>query len=137
MRLIQITSDQWTILAAKSDRGDCPLLDFLNGIDRSLEIHRDKMLALLHEVSEKHELPNQWIHSSKCHTITNDKQIWQFSVGSLRVAWFFDKDRIIVCTHGFYKSGQKTKKSDQQAALKAREEYFKAKFSKEINIEVE
>jgi phage-related protein len=93
------------------------------------------MLSLLEQVSEDVRNPEQWMTTRKCHPITNDKQIWQFTVGSIRVAWFYDKDRVIICTHGFIKDSNNTKKTDQKTAQSTRDKYFHAQKLNNISIE--
>ena len=137
MRIKHIISGQWIIYAVQSERGDCPLLKFLNGLDNSYSGHRDSLLALLEEVSGHAEKPSQWISPKKCHTITTDKKIWQFTVGRLRIAWFYDDGNVIICTHGFFKDSQTTKRADQKQAQKIRDNYFLAKQQKNIKIEKE
>ena len=113
------------------------MLKFLTGLDNSYSVHRDCMIALISDVSERAEKPNQWLPTPKCHTITTDKKIWQFTAGRLRVAWFYDDGNIIICTHGFFKDSRTTKKADQERAQKVRESYFQSKQNNRIKIEIE
>ena len=112
-------------------------MEFLTGLDNSYSSNRASMLSLFEEIAEHPENPIQWIPSKKCHTITTDNKIWQFTVGRLRVAWFFDQGNIIICTHGFFKDSQTTKKADQNKAQKTRAAYFAAKEHNNIEFEKE
>lgn len=112
----------WRIYAVCSDRGDCQVAEFLSNQPSNLEANRDRLIALLDHVVSKGP---QRLPEDICHQIADD--IWQFATGRLRLAWFYDEGKIIVCTHGFVKKSQKTKKSDIQRAVEARKLYFKDK----------
>jgi phage-related protein len=64
-------------------------------------------------------------------------EIWEWIVGDLRVPYFFDGGRIIVCTHGFLKKGRKTKQADIDRATRERERYFGAQESRSIVLDDE
>lgn len=134
MYLKKVTSGIWKIYAVTSGRGNCELLQFLSGLDSAYEENVNALLALFDDISGKPEGP-QGLASKKCHTITSDNKIWQVSVGRLRVAWFYDGDKIMICTHGFFKDSQETKKSDKRRAQNLRNEYLKDKAGKNIAFE--
>lgn len=112
----------WRIYAICSDRGDCQVAEFLSNQPSNLETNRDRLIALFDYVVENgpRRLPED-----RCHQIAED--IWEFITGKLRIAWFYDEGKLIVCTHGFVKKSQKTKKSDIERAVNAKKLYFKAK----------
>lgn len=134
MYLKKVTLGLWRIYAVTSNRGDCELLEFLSSLDAAYEDNVNALIALLDDISEKPEGP-RCIPTKKCHTITNDNKIWQVSVGRLRVAWFFDGDKIMICTHGFFKDSQKTKNTDKVRAQKHRCDYFRDKADNNITFE--
>lgn len=133
MYLKKVKLGIWKIYAVASNRGDCELLEFLLGLGANYEDNVNAVLALFDAISEKAEGP-QNISSKKCHTITADKKIWQVSVGRIRVAWFYDGDKIMICTHGFFKNSQETKESDKKHALKIRKDYLGDKVANNIHI---
>lgn len=51
-------------------------------------------------------------------------EIWQLKKDQYRIPWFYDKGRIIICTHYFVKKGDKTPRAEQDRAMKIREEYL-------------
>ena len=112
----------WRIYAVCSDRGDCQVAEFLSTQPSNLEANRDRLIALLDHVVKNgpRRLPDDI-----CHQLADD--IWEFITGRLRVAWFYDEGKLIVCTHGFVKKSQKTKKSDIKRAVNAKNLYFKEK----------
>ena len=52
-------------------------------------------------------------------------EIWQLEQDQYRIPWFYDKGRIIICTHYFVKKKNKTPKAEKDRAKKIREEYKK------------
>lgn len=66
------------------------------------------------------------------HQIEPD--IWQTEQGRLRVLWFYDRGRVIVCTHGFVKKTQKTPESERALARQVLWEYRSAKAGGTIQI---
>lgn len=62
-----------------------------------------------------------------CHSIA--PEIWQFKSGPYRIPWFYDEGKLIICSHVFVKKQKKTPKAERDRAIKAREDYLKAKES--------
>jgi phage-related protein len=63
--------------------------------------------------------------------------IYELREGRLRVLYFLDDGRMIVATHGFAKSTQKTPPAEQVHALALRKRYFGAKRTGRLVIEAE
>lgn len=53
---------------------------------------------------------------------------------ALRVLWFYDAGRIIVCTHGFWKTAQRTPAAEIEKAQKLRRDYLLAKNNRSLRI---
>ncbi len=126
-RLLQ--GQSFTIYAACDARGDCELVEFLDGLGANLQGDGDHMLELLERVSSNGPRRNTDI----CHQIQDD--VWEFIKGRLRVLWFYDKGRIVVCTHGFVKNSRKTPKAEIAKAARIKEQYFAAKAQNDLEIE--
>ena len=54
-------------------------------------------------------------------------EIRQTEQGRVRVLWFFDAGRVIICSHGFIKNSKKTPERQKLTARRAFEEYHAAK----------
>ena len=54
--------------------------------------------------------------------------------GRLRVLWFYDDGRLIICTSGFVKKGQKTPRSEIGHAIQLMNAYFEDKKKAQIQI---
>lgn len=120
LRLKLITRGAWTLYAVCSPEGRCPLEEFL--ADRSeLGGDKDRMLRRMEEIAVRgpYYLPDI------SHQI--EGEIRQTEQGRVRVLWFFDKGRLIICSHGFIKGSQKTPKHEKLIARRALEAYQSAK----------
>lgn len=130
MRIRRLLQGQsFTVYAACDARNDCELVEFLDGLGANLQDDADHMLELLERVSKNGPPRNKDI----CHQIQGD--IYEFIKRRLRVLWFYDEGRVIVCTHGFMKDTQKTPKAEIAKADHIREQYFAAKARNDIEIE--
>ncbi len=117
----------WRIYAVCSDRGDCQLADFIAGLPSNLQKDGERMLVLFRRVAEQGP---QRLPDDVCHSIAED--IWEFIRGRLRVVWFYDEGKVVICSHGFVKQSQKTKKNDIERALDAKKRYFADKTTRHI-----
>lgn len=93
--------------------------DFLSA-SNSFGKDKDRMLRRLEEIARKgpYYLPDI------SHQI--EGEIRQTEQGRVRVLWFFDKGRIIVCSHGFIKSSKKTPEREKLMARRALATYHTA-----------
>ena len=122
---------QFVVLAACDNRGVPTLLDFFEGLGANLEKDMDRMLELLERVATAGPPRN----TDVSHKIQGE--IWEFIKGRLRVFWFYDAGRVIVCTHGLVKQTQKTPKQTIALAEQIRQAYFAAKQTGALIIEEE
>jgi phage-related protein len=53
---------------------------------------------------------------------------------ALRVLWFYDEGRIVVCTHGFWKTTQRTPAVEIEKARKLRRDYLLSKRNRTLRI---
>lgn len=67
------------------------------------------------------------------HKIAGD--IWELIAGRLRVLWFYDEGRTVVCTHGFVKRTKKTPTGEIERAQQAYGAYYVARNAKRIEVE--
>jgi phage-related protein len=54
------------------------------------------------------------------------------TIGGLRLIWFWDANRIILCTHGFLKKRQSTPQGELVAAAKWKKAYEAAKSANKV-----
>jgi phage-related protein len=58
----------------------------------------------------------------------------EFKAGCLRLFWFWDKGKVVICTHGIVKKSQATPQKDLKTANERRKAYLAAKKNNEIKI---
>jgi hypothetical protein len=55
-------------------------------------------------------------------------EIFEFRTkGGLRLLWFYDEGRVVICVNGYIKQGQKTPNAEIDAAIQWKNDYFTAK----------
>lgn len=118
MKLRRISKEgAWQVLAVSTDRGDCPLLDFLHRLSAETPSHVDGMLALLNRVGN-HGPPR---NVQLSHQLRGD--IYEFIKGRIRILYFYGQRRIVVCTHGLVKKSQRMPSSEIELAEQALRNY--------------
>ena len=128
MYLFIISKEYYTVCATGRRPDHCELLDFLQGLGGNFQKDCDRMLALLGKVALAGPPRNMEIS----HQIKG--KLFEFIQGRLRVLWFYDEGRIIICTSGFIKKGQKTPRNEMEHAIQVMSEYFEDKRRGEIKI---
>ncbi len=110
--------------------GSCETQDFLNKAERNDADELASLLALLDRVS-KHGPPK---NQEKSRDVGGD--IFEFKSKSLRLCWFYDADRMIICIHGFGKPTKKVQDREIKRAGELRAAYFNLKVKSTIPIEI-
>lgn len=131
MKLRVVYRAAWTVVAVCTDRGDCPLWDFLTeevddpegeASSRSqLGKEKVRLLARLRMIA----LNGPPRNTAVSHQI--EPEIWQIEEGRIRVLWFYDSGRLIIASHGFVKRTQKTPEREKLVAREALKRYRAAK----------
>lgn len=129
MKLRRVYRARWDVLAICGARGDCPLLDLLASLEARLAADGRAMLRLFAFVGEQG--PPHNVEAS--HKIAGE--IWELIAGRLRVLWFYDEGRVVVCSHGFVKRTRKTPVAEIERAQAAWAAYRAAKESAELEVE--
>src|SRR4051794_26688530 len=129
MRLRRVRRATWDVLAICGPRGDCALLEVLRGLEGQLAADGRAMLRLLAMVAEQGPPRNVEVS----HKIAGE--IWELIAGRLRVLWFYDEGRLVICSHGFLKRTRKTPVAEVDRARAAYEAYRAAKRSKTLKVE--
>ena len=125
----RVRSGDWAILAVCTDRGDCPLLEFLAGLEGGVALDGRRMLKLLDRVARQGPPRNTEIS----HQLSSG--IWEFIQGRLRVLWFYDEGKLVICTHGFVKKRQRTPQGELDRAQEHRRQYLEAKRQASLKVE--
>lgn len=86
------------------------------------------MLALFEQVAE-HGPPR---NTEVSHQV--GAAVWELRQGRLRVLWFYDVGRIVVCSHGFVKRTSKIPAREIDLARANRARYLRARERRQIEI---
>lgn len=120
---------EWRIFAICSERHECDLLDFLHDLAPNLRKSGEQLLALFEQVAATGP---RLLPDDVSHQIAPD--IYQFEKGRLRVPWFYDEGRLIICCRAFVKKTQKTPRAEWEYAKSMRARYFEEKRLTRISI---
>jgi phage-related protein len=63
-------------------------------------------------------------------------EIWELIAGRLRVLWFYDEGRLVVCSHGFVKRTRKTPPGEIERAQTSYDAYQAAKKARNLDVEI-
>ncbi|MEE9338328.1 MAG: type II toxin-antitoxin system RelE/ParE family toxin [Methylococcaceae bacterium] len=122
MHLKLVSESRWKVFAVAKDDDECELLDFLYSIPPNMEKSKTALLALFDHVADNgpRDLPDKLSHQI-------DSGIWEFIKGRIRVLWFYDEGKIVICSHGFIKKTQTTPKSEIDKVTKIKSKYIDCK----------
>ena len=129
MKLRRVRRSKWDVLAICSPRGDCPLLDFLAGLEAQLAMDGRSMLRLIEFTAEQGPPHNFEVS----HKIAGE--IWELVAGQLRVLWFYDEGRLVICSHGFVKRTRKIPIGEINRAQSSCDAYRLAKKAGRLKVE--
>jgi phage-related protein len=123
MVLFEILSSEFSVYAAGESQTGCDLRSFISGLASNLKGDGRGILALLKRIAQKGPILNPEIS----HKIEGN--LFQLRQGRIRVLYFYDKGKIIICTHGFIKKSSKTPDTEKEQAKFVMKKYFEDKES--------
>jgi len=126
MYLFLIENEIWKIYGIGSSADRCEVLEGMEFLSQNFERDVVKMVAILDRAAKTPEGP-RCFPTEISHQVDKESSIWQFTSGRLRLLWFFDEGRVIICTNIFIKKGQKTPRKEKERAIKLKQQYFTAK----------
>jgi|ERR1043165_6920193 phage-related protein len=103
--------------------GKCLIEDFLVDL-KSLSPNDWKRIVSMIARTAEHGPPRD---EEQCRALEGDRAegLFEFKTrGGVRVLWFYDRERIIICTHGFIKKSQKTPPGEIERAQLIKRRYF-------------
>jgi phage-related protein len=128
MRACIVRRGAWKVLAVCSERGDCYLRDFLSGLEGTLVRDRDRMLRRLARIAEVGPSRTE----SWSHKLGGD--VWELKAGDIRVLYFQGEGRVVVCSHGLVKHGQKIPRADIDLAQGRARTFREATFARTLEV---
>jgi phage-related protein len=102
---------------------DCQVLEFLKDLAESNGAEAARTWALIDHTVE-HGAPK---NKEKCRFFAELKLFELKTRGGVRIMAFWDKGKLIVCSHAFLKKSTKTPKRELVRAKEARKRYFDSK----------
>jgi phage-related protein len=105
----------------RSDRGRCPVEEFLDSLPPKAA---QKVTWVLRLVQELDQVPTQYLKK-----LTAAEEIWEcrivFGGNTYRFLGFFQDRNLVVLTHGFIKKTQKTPPQEVAEALRLKADYIR------------
>jgi len=115
--------------SSDSGKVHIPYFDFLKEVTTTAPHERAKLIFLL-DYTKDFGPPRD---EQKCRSLAGHEGLFEFKTrGGLRVFWFYDEDRLIVCTTGFVKKKQKTPAEEISKAEGWRAAYREAKHAGQL-----
>ncbi|GFM73770.1 hypothetical protein PSCICL_47620 [Pseudomonas cichorii] len=97
---------------------------FMDEVGAGFEANLNGLLIMM----ERHsKLGSDAFNTAQCHYVDQGEKIYEYIKGRLRIFWFEDDDKIIVCTHGIVKKSQKTPGREIQKAIRVKRTYSQSK----------
>lgn len=97
---------------------------FMDELGPSFEANLNGLLIMM----ERHsKLGADAFNTAQCHYVDQGERIYEYIKGRLRLFWFEDDDKIVVCTHGIVKKDQKTPRREIQRAVRVKKAYAQSK----------
>lgn len=128
MRIVLIGRGQWSVYAICTDEATCPLLDFIEALDPK---RGAKVLSDLKEYVPN-SMPADWKRTDFSWSLRGSDSILEFRWptkrgGTPRVFWFYDKDRVLVVSHGLMKKTSDLDPKEVQVAESWKARYLEAR----------
>lgn len=98
MKLRVVIRDAWTVLAVYIDEERCDVLDFANGLRRDDPPEFARLMRAFERLSASGPSRNKRLSRALPHDIVELK-----ARGGVRVLYFFDEGRVIVCSEAMRK----------------------------------
>ena len=134
MQIVEFGSGNWTVYAVCSDSSTCAVVELIATLDSK------RGSAVLVDLQQfvPSSMPHDWVKMDFSWKLRGSESILEFrwstkGGGTPRVYWFFDANRVIVCSHGVNKKGN-TDEADIRMAEKTRSDYLEAKKSGKLKI---
>ena len=133
MRLRVVIQARWKVLTKVGEDGRCELLEFLDGLQGELARDRDKVLRRLRYLAEQGIIRNE----EQSRRIEGADRVFELKGGAVRVFYFFDRESIVICSHGVLKPKRRQVLGEARKAERLREDVARARHDGALVIEEE
>lgn len=124
MELKILFSGKWRIASPMARSGCSETEAFLDGPAACFQANVVGLIAMM-EAHSKHG--PEHFNNTQTHYVDQKEQIYEYIKGRLRLFWFEDDDRVVICTHGIVKKTQKTPRREIDRAIRVKLAYKQAK----------
>ncbi len=112
-------------VANSTDKNDSDLANFLKNLKPN------EMAGFMNSFVRYCEYGKEGLTSNMFHSCDANRNLHQFRKGNYRVTCFIEEGNVVICSHGFLKSGNKTPTQEQNKTDALRTRYLTAKQSGE------
>ena len=126
MRVRILKQQNWKLIEPVDSKGTGSVSGFLAGLGANKRAHAAGMVQLFDRATAR----GPRLGTAKCHQI--DGEIWELIKGSIRVLFVHDGDQVLLLTHSFVKSSQKTPKKEINRAKRVIADYRAARDSNQL-----
>ncbi len=129
-----LTDDKfiWKFYVLAKSEEECELFSFLSSLSKKDLESWNALVAIMESMAAAPEGPMLGLLS---HEMGSSKhKIYRFGKGRLRIAWFYgEENKIVICSHGYYKKTQKTPAAEIKKAEKNYKAYCELKEKRDEN----
>lgn len=132
LKALRITGT-WRVLAIVNADGTCEVEEAIRQLinDRQTSATGNGFVALWSRIPR--EGP-RGLGTDNYHRVDNDNEIYEFIRRRHRIPCFEADGALVVCSHVFLKSSQKTPKSEKDRAVALRDKFFESLKKGEIEV---
>jgi len=116
--------------AIKSET-QAPCHDFLTTAESEMPSELAKLLARIQRAAD-HGPPRNEEQCRQLNGRTPEETVYEFKTHKLRLLWFYDQDRVLLCTNGLVKGTRKEQDQAIAVARRWKRDYLAAKQRGEI-----
>ena len=114
------------VIFYKTADGNCPVQDFLDSLPGKVAQKVAWVLTLLEDM--------EVVPSTYFKKLVDTEEIWecriQFASNAYRIFCFFERNSVVILTHGFAKKTMKTPQKEIERAEAYRRDYLKRRLKK-------
>ena len=118
MTLREIRQGNYGIYAIATEQG-CPVADFLDELKTKRPDQYKKIMALISYTAQNGPPKNK----ERCRMLP-EYDGFELKANQVRIMAFWDKDKMVICTHGFVKKKNKTDKNELKKLKETRQLYL-------------
>lgn len=124
MQLKVLIAGKWRITSPLARSGNSEAEEFFDDLAACFQANVAGLIAMI-EAHSKHG--PEHFNNTQTHYVDQKEQIYEYIKGRLRLFWFEDDDKVVICTHGIVKKSQKTPRREIDKAIRVKNAYKQAK----------